>query len=75
MNHPAYSPDLAPCDFSLFGAMKENFFGMRFASAEELFQGVEDFLTGLSADTLHTVFEEWIRRLELGCERGGEYIE
>jgi hypothetical protein len=43
MNHPAYSPDLAPCDFSLFGAMKENFSGMRFASAEELFQGLKTF--------------------------------
>jgi histone-lysine N-methyltransferase SETMAR len=43
MNHPAYSPDLPPCDFFLFGAMKENFSGMRFASAEELFQGLKTF--------------------------------
>jgi hypothetical protein len=25
MEHPPYSPDPAPCDFFLFGAMKENF--------------------------------------------------
>jgi histone-lysine N-methyltransferase SETMAR len=75
MNYPAYSPDLTPCDFFLFGAMKENFSGMPFASADELFQGVEDFFGGLSADTLHTVFEEWIRRLDLCCEGGGEYVE
>jgi hypothetical protein len=75
MNHPAYSPDLAPCDFFLFGAMKENFSGMRFANADELFQGVEDLLRGLSADTLYTVFEQWIRRLELCCESSGEHVE
>jgi hypothetical protein len=75
MNHPAYSPDLAPCNFFLFGAMKENFSGMRFARADELFQGVEDFLEGLSADTIHAVFGEWIRRLELCCEGGGESVE
>jgi hypothetical protein len=43
MNHPAYGPDLAPCDLFLFGAMKENFSGMRFTSVDELFQGVEGF--------------------------------
>jgi hypothetical protein len=75
MNHPAYSPDLAPCDFVLIGVMKENFSGMRFARADELFQRVEDLLGGLSDDTIRTVVEEWIRRLELCCERGGEYVE
>jgi hypothetical protein len=75
MNHPAYSPDLALCDFFLFGAMKEHFSGMRFASVDEVFQGVEGFLRGLSADILQTVFAEWVRRLELCCEIGEEYVE
>jgi hypothetical protein len=26
-------------------------------------------------DTLQTVFAEWVRRLELCCEIGGEYVE
>jgi histone-lysine N-methyltransferase SETMAR len=67
MNHPAYNPDLAPCDFFLFGPIKEDFSGMRFASLDELFQGVEGFLSGFSADTLQTVFVEWVRRLEVCC--------
>jgi hypothetical protein len=45
MNHPAYNPDLAPCDLFLFGAIKENFAGIHFATASEPFQGVEDFLS------------------------------
>jgi hypothetical protein len=51
MNHPASSPDLAPCDFFLFGSMKKNFSRLRFSPADELFQGVETFLMELSADT------------------------
>jgi histone-lysine N-methyltransferase SETMAR len=75
VNHPAYSPDLAPCDFFLFGAMKENFSGIRFASVDELFQSVEGFLRGFSADTRQMVFAERVRRLELCCEIGREYVE
>jgi hypothetical protein len=75
MNYLAYGPDLAPCNFFLFGAMKEKFSGMHFASVDEPFQGVESFLRGLSADTIQTVYAEWVRRLELCCEIGGEYFE
>jgi hypothetical protein len=75
MNRPADSPDRASCDFFLFGAMKENFSGMRFASVDQLFQAVEGFLRGLSANTLQTVFAELVRWLELCCEIGGEYVE
>jgi hypothetical protein len=75
MEHPPCSPDLAPCDFFLFGAMKENFSGQRFESVEEPHIGVEAFLRGLSANFLQTVFLEWERRLRICCESGGEYVE
>ena len=34
--HPAYSPDLAPCDFYMFPKMKLRLKGRRFASIEEV---------------------------------------
>jgi hypothetical protein len=43
MEHPPYSPDLALCDFFLFGAMRENLSGQRFESVEELSLAVEAF--------------------------------
>jgi hypothetical protein len=43
--HP-YSPDLAPCDFFLFGAMKEDVAWQHFDGIDELFQSVEGFLAG-----------------------------
>jgi hypothetical protein len=74
MEYPPHSPDLAPCAFFLFGAMKENFSGQRFESVEELFLAVEAFLSWLSADFLQTVLLKWERRLRICCESAGEYI-
>jgi hypothetical protein len=51
----------APCDFFLFGAMKEAFAGQHFATIADLFMSLEAFLRGPSADLLQTVFQEWIR--------------
>ena len=34
--HPAYSPDLAPCDFYMFPKMKLRLKGRRFTSIEEV---------------------------------------
>jgi histone-lysine N-methyltransferase SETMAR len=75
MEHLPYSPDLAPCDLFLFGAMKENFSGQRFKSAEEPFLAVQTFSRGPSADFLQVFFLEWERRFRICRESGGEYGE
>jgi hypothetical protein len=61
MAHPPYSPDLALCDFFLFGAMKPVFAARHFATIGDLLKSVDAFLRGLSADFLQTAFREWIR--------------
>jgi histone-lysine N-methyltransferase SETMAR len=58
MDHPPYRPDLAPCDFFLFGARKQASAGHHFDTIDDLWMGVEVFLGGLSADCLQTVFQE-----------------
>jgi hypothetical protein len=60
MVHPPYSQDLAPCNFPLFGAMKQAFTGQHFAAIDDLLMSVEAFPRGLFADFLQTVFQEWI---------------
>ena len=35
MEHPAYSPDLAPSDFHLFGLLKEALRGRRFSCDDD----------------------------------------
>jgi histone-lysine N-methyltransferase SETMAR len=44
MEHPPYSPDLAPNDFHVFGPMKEVLKGRRFPSDEDVFGLVQNLL-------------------------------
>ncbi|PNF38204.1 hypothetical protein B7P43_G13464 [Cryptotermes secundus] len=36
LHHPPYSPDLSPCDFHIFGGLKRDIRGHRFASDEDV---------------------------------------
>ena len=42
--HPPYSPDLAPSDYHLFGALQEHPGGKRFRNNEEVIQNVQEWL-------------------------------
>jgi hypothetical protein len=47
LDHPPYSPDLAPSDFHLFGPMKKHLGGRRFATDGEVQQAVMSWLQAL----------------------------
>jgi hypothetical protein len=44
---PAYRPDLAPCDFFLFGYMKEQLKGRSFAEEEELLSVLSELMSDI----------------------------
>jgi histone-lysine N-methyltransferase SETMAR len=44
LDHPPYSPDLAPSDSHLFGPLKEDLRGHRFADDDEVKEVVHDWL-------------------------------
>ena len=73
--HPAYSPDLAPSDFFLFGYLKNRAKGIDFACEDDVIEWVRDEFQRIPKGTLHRVFEEWIYRLERCIQVNGEYIE
>jgi histone-lysine N-methyltransferase SETMAR len=75
MPHPAYSPDLAPCDFYLFGYLKGALAGQSFQTLEDLSDAVHEVLSTISPETLVSVFENWVTRLEACCRNGGEYYK
>jgi histone-lysine N-methyltransferase SETMAR len=75
IEHSPYSPDLAPWDFYLFAAMRENLSGQGFESVDELSFAFEALVRGLPADFLLTVFLEWEQRIGGCCEIRGEYID
>ena len=43
VDHPSYSPDLAPSDFFLFPKMKKHLAGKRYQTDDEVISAVEDF--------------------------------
>jgi transposase len=59
--HPPYSPDLAPCDFSLFSQMKSVLKGKRFAGVEEVKKKTTEALKGITLQEFQDCFEKWNR--------------
>lgn len=73
--HPAYSPDLAPCDFWLFPILKDRLAGRKFERIQDLAKAVKSELQTIPEEEYHNAFRKWIRRLEICVQRRGEYFE
>lgn len=73
--HPPYSPDLALCDFGIFGTVKTQFIGKEFESENELFEELTKFFKGKTTEFYISLFQEWERRLHKCIELNGEYVE
>ena len=73
--HPAYSPDLAICDFWLFPNLKNKLRGEKYESGEELRRAVDIYLRDMSPDGLHHVFWAWVERWDKCKLCKGRYFE
>jgi histone-lysine N-methyltransferase SETMAR len=73
--HPAYSPDLAPSDFYLFGSIKQLLSGCKFTNQDSLLQAVSDILVGIEKVPLESVFHNWMETRCQCSKTGGEYVE
>ena len=59
MEHPPYSPDLAPCDFFLFRKIKTAIKGTRFVSADAVKAKATHLLNSLTQDDLQHCYQQW----------------
>ncbi|VVC33874.1 Chromo/chromo shadow domain,Chromo domain, conserved site,Chromo domain,Chromo domain-like [Cinara cedri] len=75
LEHPSYSPELAPCDFYLFPKIKSALKGIRFESMEEVKQKSAELLNGLTKTDFQHCLEQWKKRMKRCVVRGREYIE
>jgi histone-lysine N-methyltransferase SETMAR len=75
MPHPAYSPDLSPCDFFLFGYLKDKLIDKQYTTPEELFSEVTTIISEIPSDLISRVFATWQERLQKCCDMRGNYIE
>jgi len=75
LTHPPYSPDLASSDLYLFGRLKSDFQGMRFADNDAVIQTVREWIRRQP----QALFEKGIRMLPerwKNCvDSGREYVE
>ena len=72
--HPPYSPDLSPCDFGLFGTMKNSFKGKSFDTEEQLLQNIDDFFDHQSENFWESIFNDWIQRCQACINANGNYF-
>jgi len=75
MEHPPYSPDIAPCDFFLFPKIKSALKGTRFESVDAVKAKASQLLNSLTQDDLQHCFQQWKIRMERCRDRRGDYIE
>ena len=72
--HPPYSPDISPCDFWLFGRMKQYLADKEIKDEYDLKTCILSCWETVSFDELQNVFVEWIERLNWVIEHSGEYF-
>jgi histone-lysine N-methyltransferase SETMAR len=70
---PAYSPDVSPSDFFLFGYLKSQLKGKKCKTAAELEERVSSIVKGIPRDMKLHVFHDWMWRLQAIISSGGEY--
>jgi hypothetical protein len=63
MPQPAYSPDLAPSDFFLFGYLKAKLQGRQLQGRHGIILAIQEIMGEVSRDTLISVYATWQDRL------------
>ncbi|GFS12249.1 transposase [Elysia marginata] len=73
--HPAYSLDLALCDFWLFPILKERLAGRKFDRIQDLAKAVNSEPRTIPEEDYQGAFRKWQIRLKRCIESHGEYFE
>jgi len=73
LEHPAYSPDLAPNDFFLFPKVKEILKGRHFDDIDDIKNNTTAALKAIPQNQFQNWFEGWTRRWHRCIASQGEY--
>lgn len=75
LEHPPYSPDLAPSDFHLFGPLKKFLAGQRFTCDDEVKATVRKWFRSRTADFYRSGIAKLVLRWDKCLNRHGDYVE
>jgi hypothetical protein len=67
---PPYSPDFAPCDFFLFGYLKQYLEGKHFTREDHVITAVMEVFDKIPLQTLQNVMDDWQYRLRRCIQLG-----
>jgi histone-lysine N-methyltransferase SETMAR len=70
--HPPDSPDFSPCDFWVFGMLKEKMTGSLFASEKQILDAIARSWNELTFEDIQRVFQNWMERLIWVITNSGE---
>lgn len=74
LDFPAYSPDVQPCDFFLFGYVKSQLKNAHCTSDSELINKVVEICQKIDKLTFSKVYDEWLIRLQRVIDNHGDYL-
>ena len=72
---PPRSPDLNPCDFFLWGYLKQKVYSPMPQNLDDLKAKIEREIKNISSDVLYSTFLNFEKRLKLVIESEGDHIE
>ena len=75
IEHPTYSSDLAPCDFSLFPTLIRYLKRRRFESETELIATFLEAVDYIPQSCYSRLFNLWVERCQKCIDANGEYFE
>ena len=75
LEHPAYSPDLAQCDFFLFPNIKSVLKGIRSSDIDSIKITATTELKNIPENTFHECFKSWKRQMYKYFQVEGDYFK
>ncbi|KAM0734110.1 Mariner Mos1 transposase [Formica fusca] len=75
LDHPPYSPDLAPCDFFLFSKLKLVLKGCFFEDVDTIKAAATQQLKAVPVEDMYHSFESLLSRCQKCIDAEGEYFE
>ena len=75
LEHPPYSPDLAPCKIFVFPFVKSKLLGVRFDTPDLAVEAFLEHIEAIPQSEWANMFQKWLQRLQKCIENGGECFE